>query len=175
MRPSEDATISCGSGPDGTLPRTFNVAGSTTDIVRSVFASTRSLPEDGGSCPCAWTRVIAATIATANNGIRRLKIIEHYISRGASPLGTPLHALSLAAAPARSVSASAKATARPRRSAFGAKAGAWLARDARSHSADEPARLQLLTDRGCVRPRFTREKASDKRPKKINAERGRLL
>ena len=30
--------------------------------------------------------------------------------------------------PARSVSASAKATARPRRSAFGAKAGAWLAR-----------------------------------------------
>ncbi len=38
------------------------------------------------------------------------------------------HALSRAALPARSVSASVKATARPRRSAFGAKAGAWLIR-----------------------------------------------
>src|SRR5262245_37857736 len=44
--------------------------------------------------------------------------------RVASPLGLPD---SLAASPARSVSACAKATARPRRSAFGAKAGAWLA------------------------------------------------
>src|SRR6185503_10394264 len=47
--------------------------------------------------------------------------------RGFAPQ-TPLHALSRAASPARSVSAYAEATARPRRSAFGAKAGAWLAR-----------------------------------------------
>ncbi len=42
MRPSVEATTSCGSGPDGTRPRTLSVVGSTVDSVRSPFESTSS-------------------------------------------------------------------------------------------------------------------------------------
>jgi hypothetical protein len=49
-RPSLDGTTSCGSGPDGTVPSTLSVDGSTIESVRSDLASTSSDPCDAG-CP----------------------------------------------------------------------------------------------------------------------------
>src|SRR3954454_7511992 len=44
MPPSDEETISCGPGRGGTLLSTFNVAGSTADIVRSPIDNTSKVP-----------------------------------------------------------------------------------------------------------------------------------
>src|ERR1043166_1449148 len=77
MRPSDEATISCGSGPDCALPRTFSDAGSTTDLGKSPFDRTSSLPEPAGGCviPANATTAVAA-IARADKRISVLRVIR---------------------------------------------------------------------------------------------------
>src|SRR6476661_4969258 len=84
IRPSDDATISCGSGPDGTFPTTLSVAGSTTDMVRSDFASTNSDAELVG---CRLCTACNESVATANGTPRTsesfFKVMASY--RGEQP------------------------------------------------------------------------------------------
>src|SRR5579864_740189 len=66
--PSSDATISCGSGPEGMRASTWSVAGSTIATVLSLFANTRSVPDE------LWANaVLTMKIAATKQPVMRRK------------------------------------------------------------------------------------------------------
>src|SRR5579864_466158 len=74
--PSSDATISWGSGPEGMRASTCSVAGSTIATVLSLFANTRSVPDE----PCANAVLTMKIAATKQPVMRRKSLVIIVIS-----------------------------------------------------------------------------------------------